>query len=143
MILGHVALVHVALTAWLAQAPASMRTLDTGPMSNIDEPRQVVARTTGEWSALWKAHNPGRPAPAVDLSREMVIGLFMGSRPTAGYSVRITGIERRDDALVIKYDESAPPRGALTAQVLTSPYHIVAIPKADGEVKFERVKTGR
>jgi hypothetical protein len=29
----------------------------------------------------------------------------------------------------------------MTAQVLTFPYHLVAIPKASGQVTFEKVKT--
>jgi hypothetical protein len=28
---------------------------------------------------------------------------------------------------------------ALTAQILTAPYHLAAVPKYDGEVRFQRV----
>ena len=42
---------------------------------------------------------------------------------------------------VVRYNETMPPAGAVTAQVLTFPYHLVAIPKAAvTEVKFEKVQ---
>jgi hypothetical protein len=124
----------------LAQAPAApMRTLDKGLESNVDSARQAVARTAAEWSALWKAHNFNRPPPPVDLSREMAIGVFTGSRPTAGFNVEILGTEDRGGRLIVRYRETTPPPGAMTAQILTSPYHIVAVPRAAGEVTFEKV----
>lgn len=131
----------VALAVWLAQAAGSvmppMRTLDKGLESGIDSPRQAVVRTAAEWSSLWKAHASDRPAPPVDFSREMVIGLFMGTRPTAGYNVEIVGIENQSGGLVVRYRETTPPPDALTAQVLTSPYQLIAVPKFDGPVRFE------
>ena len=36
--------------------------------------------TAGEWSAIWGQHAPGRPAPSVDFTREMVAGVFFGSQ---------------------------------------------------------------
>ena len=42
--------------------------------------------------------------------------------------------------LVVRYRETIPSRDAVTAQILTFPYHLVAIPKADvKDVKFEKV----
>ena len=41
--------------------------------------------------------------------------------------------------LVVEYVETAPSRGTITAQVLTAPYHLVAIPKHDGTVMFKKV----
>jgi hypothetical protein len=32
-----------------------------------------------------------------------------------------------------------PARGALTAQVLVSPYHLVAVPKRAGPIAFEKL----
>jgi hypothetical protein len=136
-----------ALLAALAQAGAppgpvavTMRTIDKGVESGIDSARQATARTPAEWAALWKAHAAGRPLPAVDFSREMVIAVFMGSRPTAGYAVEIVGAELRGGTLTIAYRETTPPTGAMTAQVLVAPYHLAAVPRHQGAVAFEKVK---
>jgi hypothetical protein len=114
----------------------TVRTLDNGANSNVDSARQTVARSEAEWRALWQSHSPDRPAPSVDLSTEMIVAVFLGSRPTAGFSVEIVGAEVRDGALVVRYRETTPASGAITAQVLTSPYAIAAVPKHAGDVRF-------
>jgi len=125
-----------------APAPtATMRTIEKGVESNIDSERQATARTAAEWAALWKAHAFDRPLPAVDFSREMVIGAFMGSRPTAGFDMEIVAATDRNGTLVVTYRETTPQAGAMTAQVLVAPYHIVAVPKHVGRVTFEKVKS--
>ena len=118
-------------------APA-MKTIDKGDHSNMDDAAQVVAKTAQEWQQLWQKHTPDRPRPAVDFSKEMVVGVFLGSRPTAGYILEIVSAAQDNGSLVVKYRESIPPRGTMTAQVLTSPYHIVAVPFFPGGVKFEK-----
>ena len=120
-------------------APA-MRTIDKGDQSNMDDAAQVVAKTQQEWQQLWQKHTPDRPRPAVDFSKEMVVGLFLGSRPTAGYILEIVSAVQDDGSLVVKYRESIPQRGSMTAQVLTSPYHVVAVPFFPGGVKFEKAQ---
>jgi hypothetical protein len=117
-----------------------MRVLDQGAQSNVDEARQAVARTAAEWSTLWRQHSPDRPPPAVDFARETVVGVFLGSRPTAGFSVEILGAAQRNGMLVVEYRETRPSSDTITAQVITSPYHIVALPTFGGDVRFERVK---
>lgn len=118
-------------------APA-MRTIDKGEHSNLDDAAQIVAKTQEEWEQLWRKHAPDRPRPAVDFSKEMAVGVFLGSRPTAGYTLEIVGATESDGSLVVRYREARPSPGAMTAQVLTSPYHIVAVPFFPGGVKFEK-----
>jgi len=122
-----------------AQSPALPRTLDKGAMSNVDDHLQTSARTAAEWTALWKKHNYDKPAPAVDWSKEMVVAVFMGSRPTAGFAVEIASVAERDGKLVVAYRETAPKAGAVSAQVLTAPYHIAAVPKSSLPVAFEKL----
>ena len=116
-----------------------MRVLERGSQSFIDTSKQVVARTQAELDAVWKMHAPSRTAPAVDFSREMVVGLFVGSRNTAGYSLDIAGVDQGQNALVVRYREKEPARAAVVAQVITSPYFLVAVPTYAGDVRFEKV----
>lgn len=121
------------------QPPATPRTIEKGDQSNVDEAKQVLARTEAEWTALWQQHAPDRPKPKVDFTKEMVVGIFMGSRPNAGFSTAVTMTTAANGALIVKYTETMPPRDAMTAQVLTFPFHLVAIPKSDAKgVKFEK-----
>jgi hypothetical protein len=109
-------------------------------MSNIDEPRQAVVRTAAEWQALWKQHDPGRAAPPVDFNQSMVAAVFLGSRPTAGFTAEITAVKTEGDRTVVEYRERQPAPDALVAQVLTSPFHAVRLPRAPGSIEFRRLK---
>ncbi|MGH3369203.1 MAG: hypothetical protein ACRDPR_04320, partial [Nocardioidaceae bacterium] len=53
--------------------------------------REVTIRSAAEWQALWKEHDGG-DLPAVDFAHSMVVGVFLGSRPTAGYAVEISAV---------------------------------------------------
>jgi hypothetical protein len=132
--------VAAAMLCWIGVQPAQMTftTLAGGDASQIEEPRQAVARTQAEWTALWKAHGGGAKPPAVDLARSTVIGVFLGTRPTAGYTVEITRIEKRDTDLVVTYREGKPAPSEMVSQVLTAPFHIVRTDSHRGPVRFQR-----
>jgi protease stability complex PrcB-like protein len=122
------------------QGGSSPRTVAKGDQSNIESPLQIVVRSEAEWADLWRRHAGGRERPPVDFAREMVVGVFMGSRPNAGFSTTIVSSLAVKGVLVVRYRETVPARDAVTAQILTFPYHLVAIAKTDvTESKFERV----
>jgi len=137
---GTVAATFVALSAlaMTAFAQTAIRTIEKGAQSNVDDRLTASARTEAEWGAVWKKHNFDKPAPAVDFSKEMVVAVFMGSRPTAGFSVEIVSASPRDGKLLVTYREAQPAPGSISAQVLTAPYHIAAIPKSTLPVAFEK-----
>jgi hypothetical protein len=123
-----------------AGVPApGFRTVDKGNESVIDSSRQVTARTPAEWSKLWKSHAWDREMPKVDFAKDIVVGVFLGTRPTAGYDVEIVGTRLEGNALVVEYRERKPSRDTMTAQILTSPYHFAAVPRFAGDVKFQAV----
>jgi hypothetical protein len=128
----------LAVSAAIMQGEKPLRILDKGEQSNMDDSRQAVVRSPEEWQALWRLHAPDRPQPAVDFSREMVAAVFLGTRPTAGFSIEILDWREESGALVVRYRETRPAKGLLTAQVITSAYAIVALPRRDGAVRFER-----
>jgi hypothetical protein len=129
----------VALAA-LLQSTTPMRAVDKGSQSGIRTARQAVIRTDAEWTELWRAHAPRRPEPEIDFSKEMVLGVFLGTRPTAGFAVEITGVHEEGGELTVEYRESRPPRGSITAQILTSPFHVVAVPRTAGPVTFKQIQ---
>jgi hypothetical protein len=129
------------LAAVLQPAPSPLRTVGKGPTSGIDEPRQVTIRSPAEWSALWEENGAGTPLPAVDFRSEMVAGVFLGTRPTAGYGVEIVRAVSNSDTMVVEFVETMPSHDAVTAQIITAPYHLVAIPRHDGPVTFKKVRS--
>jgi hypothetical protein len=113
-------------------------TVARGTDSQITEPREVVVRSADEWQTLWRAHSAER-APAVDFSRFTVAAIFLGTRMTAGYSAEIVRVRDAGGISTVEYREQQPPAGSLNAQVLTAPFHIVRIPRREGQIEFRRL----
>jgi hypothetical protein len=118
--------------------PMTFTTLDRGVHSNIESRREVVARTAAEWAAFWKEHAINAKPPVVDFTKSMVVGIFLGYRPTGGHSVEITRIERQGNELVVTYRERQPGKSDIVTQVITMPYHLVTVDRFDGPVRFVR-----
>jgi hypothetical protein len=57
----------------------------------------------------------------------LYIAVFAGSQRTGGYAIRVAGVDRDGDTLTVRAVFVAPPPGALTIQMLTSPAHLVSI----------------
>ena len=122
-------------------APGSpMKTLEAGMESQIEEPHQLTARSAEEWAKMWRDHAGERARPTVDFARDMVVGVFLGGRPTAGFGVQIVGTREDRGGLVVQYRETRPPAGAITAQILTSPHQLVTLPKRAGDIRFEKIE---
>ena len=119
-------------------APALAR-IAKGDMSGVQTMRQVTVRTAAEWQKLWKEHSPDEKMPAVDFNANMVVGIFLGSKPSAGYQVEILNVRPEGSDLVVEYAQKQPGRGMMTAQMLTEPYDLVAVPKHAGPVRFVAV----
>jgi len=122
------------------QGASPLRLLDKGDQSNVDEARQVVVRTAAEWKTLWRRHSPDRDQPRVDFEREMAVGVFFGSQSTAGFGVEIVSALVEEGVLVVRARETRPQVDRIVAQVITSPYHLVAVPRHSGDVRFESVR---
>ena len=129
-----------ASLAGSALAPVPFTNISQSEQSGIEEARQVVVRTPQEWKALWKEHAPGQPMPAVDFTKSMVIGVFLGSRSTSGYRVTITGIDSEAASVAVTYREERPGARDILAQMITFPHHLVRVERVAGKVKFSRAE---
>jgi hypothetical protein len=113
----------------------SFQTVVKGARSGVRDPLQIVIRSQAEWDALWKRHvsietNPP-PPPAIDFNKQIVIGVFLGEKPTGGYDVEIIRTEQSDSALVIHYREKSPLPGSIVIQAVTQPFHIIQVVRDD------------
>ena len=55
---------------------------------------------------------PTEKMPVIDFTKSMVVGIFLGSKPSAGYEVEIVAVRAQEKDLVIEYAEAAWPRHA-------------------------------
>jgi hypothetical protein len=124
--------------------PVTFQNVGKGYRSGVHAPLQIAARSQSEWTALWRQHawvdSSSQQPPVIDFEKEIVVGLFLGDKPTGGYDVQISRVERNNDALTIYYQEKSPLPGAMVTQTLTQPFHIVRIiGEVNSEVIFRRV----
>ncbi|MBA3766557.1 MAG: protease complex subunit PrcB family protein [Acidobacteria bacterium] len=114
--------------------------------SGIWDRRRMVIRDRETWSDAWKRiHSPGPthdpyptmpPLPAIDFSREMLVVVTMGERPTGGYAIIVDGVYERAKQIEIVVRNISPGRGCGTTQSLTQPVDIVQLPKREGSIVF-------
>jgi hypothetical protein len=114
-------------------------TVAKGDASEQETVRQATVRTPAEWQALWKDHSLNEKLPVVDFTSKMVVGVFLGTKPSTGYEVEIVGARVDGEALVVEYVQRQPKRGTMAAQILTEPFHLVTLPRHTGQVRFVQV----
>jgi len=124
----------------------------TGTQAGVQGRTTLIARTEQEWQDMWQL--AATPAPGPLPQGWMGIGVFLGMRQTAGYSVAIEGITEQvttdqrfiqqglpaSREVVISYGERAPAPGTMTAQILTSPYVIRIVPRSDWPTRFVQTR---
>lgn len=130
------------VTSTVAQS-LTFSTVAKGDASEQQTARQVTVRTAAEWKALWKEHAPTAKMPDVDFNKDMVVGIFLGTKPSAGYEVEIVGVRAEEKDFLVEYVQKQPGRGMLAAQLLTEPFHLVSVPKYAGTVRFVNVPDRR
>jgi uncharacterized membrane protein len=115
-----------------------LTTIGQGDGSGIAEPCRAIVRDPAEWRALWAAHaGPESEAPVVDFGSHMVAAAFAGERPTPGFRIEIAAPRSDGSALTLVVTERAPAPGMAAAQMIVTPFHIVVLPRHDGDVRFE------
>ncbi|MDT8391297.1 MAG: protease complex subunit PrcB family protein [Lentisphaeria bacterium] len=108
-----------------------------------EKAQRLVIRDQVGWTSAWGEMmgniSPKPAVPPVDFAKHMVIAVFMGRRNTGGHAVKIVNVEETDK-VIVTIRESSPAEGDLVTMALTSPYHVIVIPKSDKNVEFVNEK---
>ncbi|MCE5299910.1 MAG: protease complex subunit PrcB family protein [Spirochaetia bacterium] len=111
-------------------------TMWSGTMSGVTAAQNMVFRDNSSLQLFLNAHPDIRSGMEVDFSTNMVVAVFMGQKPTAGYSVIILSVEEKEDSVVVTYLERVPAKNAVLAQVITSPYAMKVVAKTSKKIFF-------
>jgi protease stability complex PrcB-like protein len=108
--------------------------------SGIGSPREEVVRDSAAWHRLWEeihaTTTPVPDLPQVDFSQDMILVAAMGSQPTGGYDILLTGATQDSAGLTVALLERRPGTECMTTQALTRPLDLAKVPRLDGEVRF-------
>lgn len=110
----------------------SVRPLFREHNSGFSDRVRIVLGDSAEWRDFWlRAHSLGSlpPLPAVDFSREVVVGVAMGRRATGGYSIHIDSARTTFTGIEIFVRSVAPGRRCGTTAALTEPAAAAAVPR--------------
>lgn len=122
-----------------------LRLLAKGNFSGFPEAKQEVIQTKADWERAWAKLSvrvkDADKVPVVDFSKEMVILVTLGQQRTGGYSIEITKVEEAGGKLRISVQRREPDPGALVLQVITAPFHALAVPKRELKPEFIDLKT--
>jgi hypothetical protein len=124
-------------------AQSGFTNIAKGDTSGQQVAKQVTVRTPAEWAAVWRDHSQTERLPQIDFTKNMVVGIFLGSKPSAGHEVEIVGVRATNSELIVEYVQRQPGRGTMAAQILTEPYHLVSVSRHDGTVRFIHVPDTR
>ena len=115
--------------------------------SGFEESDRRVIRDTIEWASVWaRIYEPFSlkpPLPAIDFSKEQVVVAALGSRPTSGYVIRITGASGNGNAIKVRLESQSPGSGCVLLTVITHPVAVAKLPRTVGSVAFEETPTVR
>ena len=122
-------------------------TIEKGFFSGITEKKNSIIRRQDQWAELWNKHTstrtPHPQAPVIDFTENIILAVFMGQKPSGGFAVEITRVEKCENELVVFFSEvEAPPNAEVTA-VLTQPYHIIKIEKIGLKTRFKKSEEER
>ncbi|RIH84694.1 protease complex subunit PrcB family protein [Calidithermus roseus] len=121
--------------------PPTVRVLTQGSQSTYSDtlPLAYVATNPIAYSRF-RSFLPD--APSVNFSEVSLAALFIGQKPTGGYSVRFVSARQQGTTWEITVSLISPAPGAIVTQVITSPYLVLQIPGRPSRVIF-RDTSGR
>jgi hypothetical protein len=95
--------------------------------TGVGEARRLIIRDANAWAQFWSELGVGEQ-PTVDFTRDVVVAVAAGQRPTGGYEIAIDRVRENNGELTIEVVETAPGPNCMTTASLTQPVDVIAIP---------------
>jgi PrcB C-terminal len=112
-----------------ASGDLEIRRIGQWTRTGINEARRLVIRDANTWAGFWSELGVGE-RPAVDFTRDIVIAVAAGQRPSGGHEIAVSRISQAAGALTIEVSEMSPGPNCMTSGSLTQPVDVVVIPAA-------------
>lgn len=114
---------------------------------DFDQQDFVLVTNANNLLNLWNRANGAQlqvpPVPQVDLERETVLAVFAGRKSTGGHGVSVRAVSIENGELYVDLVVTRPQPGALTTQVITSPWTMIRVLRGGFAVAwFRDAETG-
>ena len=112
-----------------AEKPMEWKGQYGGPL----EPGHETALDAKAWARLWA--RLGQAAPALDFTKYFAVAVFVGEKPTGGFTVEFLEPTVRDAGLALRYRIKEP--GGFSTQAIAQPWKVRAFARVKGKVSVE------
>jgi len=80
----------------------------------------------------------------VNFDKDMVLAIFLGSRPTPNHSVTVERVREEATRITVEATERRPRSNCILPSISTTPFTVVLVPTRAQDVTFEiAVKAAR
>jgi protease stability complex PrcB-like protein len=116
--------------------------LSKGIQTGIKESGDFIIKNKDELDSLWKKHYSYMSfvpeSPNINFSEDLVIGVFLGEKPSTGYWLRLDSVyvQNNEEIVAMTVNEN-PDTTREVLSVITYPFLIAAITKTDNDLKFD------
>ena len=94
--------------------------------TGIREARRMVIQDVNAWAEFWSELGVG-DRPAVDFTRDIVISVAAGERPSGGHEIAISEVTQSNGELRVEVSETAPGPNCVSTSSLTQPVDVVIV----------------
>jgi hypothetical protein len=117
----------------------AQQAIDGTQLSNVQKAREVVVQDAAAFAALWAEHaGKDRPMPAVDFSKQVVVGIFLGSQPGGCYGIRLDSVTSDKTQVAVNYFRTFPGPAEMCTMIVTSPALLLAVDRTGLPVVFRQ-----
>ncbi len=106
-----------------------------------NNPAAIVVGSQEKMNQYFTKHDNNCPVasdPNIDFTKEYLVGIFAGAKPTSGYEIVISSIVENNCEIVVNYYEKSPAVGESVTPTPTYPTNFVLIPKTSKGMIFNK-----
>lgn len=115
-----------------------------GIQSGISEAQDLIIDNKAAMDSIWAAHYSyldfSPEPPEINFDKDIVVGVFLGEKPTTGYWVKLDSIFiENGEQIVLVSTNDKPSDDVDIVQMATQPFFMAATTKTKHNLKFEFV----
>jgi hypothetical protein len=103
-----------------------IRRLGEWSHTGVREARRMVIQEANTWAEFWSELGVG-DRPAVDFTRDIVIAVAAGERPSGGYEIAVNQVTQTNGELRVEVRETTPGPNCRSSSSLTRPVDVVVV----------------
>ena len=110
----------------------------SGSHSNFEKKSFItiesIEKLDSIYATLNKTRTPKYKTPKVNFDKEIVVGLFMGTKSSGGYAIKIDHIQSDGNYTAVFINETKPT--GMATSVITQPFYLARINKPTKPIRF-------